>query len=330
VARNWTLPIWFGLRYGKASPKGSFKIMTSELAIVGLGKMGANMARRLAGANIKLTVFDQDAKTTEALAVELGCHSAHSLSDLVRNFKGARSLWLMLPSGEITENTIQSLKSLLQSGDTVIDGGNSFYKDSQRRASELAQNEINFIDVGVSGGVWGLKNGYALMIGGLKPVVESHFPVFKALAPSPTEGWIHCGPNGSGHFVKMVHNGIEYGMMQAYAEGLSLIHNKTEFGIDLSGVTEMWRHGSVVRSWLLDLIADFLAKGTDLESIAPFVPDSGEGRWTAMEGIEQGIPTPVISTSLMARFASQNKDDFSARLLSMMRNGFGGHAVKKN
>jgi len=298
------------------------------LAIVGLGKMGANMARRLSRSGIDVALFDQDKNTAATVAKELGTTAASSLAELVKGLKGPRAIWLMLPAGAITEETLGELKGYLAKGDTVIDGANSFYKDSQRRAQEFTALGFRYVDAGVSGGIWGEKNGYALMIGGPKEAIQTLEPVFKALAPAPDKGWLHCGPSGSGHFVKMIHNGIEYGMMQAYAEGLSLIKNKADFGIDLAKVTEMWRHGSVVRSWLLDLTADFLAKDNTLQGIAPFVADSGEGRWTAMEGIEQGIPTPVMSTALMARFASQGKDDYASQLLSMMRKGFGGHAVK--
>jgi 6-phosphogluconate dehydrogenase len=302
-----------------------------ELGIVGLGKMGGNIARRLHRSGIKVVLFDQNVSTTKALASELGAVATNNLTELTQNLTAPQAIWLMLPAGEITETTIKTLTPFLTADDILIDGANSFYKDSQRRAKQLEASKIDFVDVGVSGGIWGEKNGYALMIGGTQKAVQRLEPIFKCLAPAIDKGWHHCGPNGAGHFVKMIHNGIEYGMMQAYAEGLSLLHNKKEFDVDLAKVTEMWRHGSVVRSWLLDLIVDFLGKDKNaaFENIAPFVADSGEGRWTAMEGIEQGIPTPVISTSLMARFNSQGRDDFAAQLLAMMRKGFGGHDIIK-
>jgi 6-phosphogluconate dehydrogenase len=234
----------------------------------------------------------------------------------------------MLPSGEITEQAVQTMATLLAHGDVLVDGGNANYKDSQRRAAWLDERSIGFVDAGVSGGVWGLENGYALMLGGTEKAVARVEPFAKLLAPAADRGWMHCGPAGSGHYVKMIHNGIEYGMMQAYAEGLSLMKAKSEFSLDLGAITEMWRHGSVVRSWLLDLTADFLKKGQTLESIEPIVADSGEGRWTAIEAIELGVPAPVMSLALMARFASQGNDAYASKLLAMMRAGFGGHAVQ--
>ena len=236
--------------------------------------------------------------------------------------------WTMLPAGAISQATIDRLGATLSAGDLVIDGANAWYKDSMRHANELAARGIGFIDAGVSGGIWGLANGYALMIGGDDTAIARATPVFRVLAPGPDRGWLHCGPAGAGHFVKMIHNGIEYGMMQALAEGLSLLRGKSEFDIDIAGVTEMWRHGSVVRSWLLDLTADALKGGTGLDHIKPFVADSGEGRWTAIEAIEQGVPAPVMSLALMMRFASQGTDEYGSKLLALMRAGFGGHAVQ--
>jgi 6-phosphogluconate dehydrogenase len=235
----------------------------------------------------------------------------------------------MLPAGSPTEETIEALVPLLAPGDTIVDGANSYYRDSQRRARAVGERKLRFVDVGVSGGVWGEKNGYALMIGGDEDAVRPLEPVFRALAPSATTGWLHCGPSGAGHFVKMIHNGIEYGMMQAYAEGFSLMAHKKELELDLAAVAELWRHGSVVRSWLLDLIAHFLKDGRSLEDAAPVVADSGEGRWTAAEGIDLGVPTPVIALALMARFGSQKKDDFASKMLARMRQAFGGHAVAR-
>jgi 6-phosphogluconate dehydrogenase len=234
----------------------------------------------------------------------------------------------MLPAGDATEQQLKILATLLTRGDVVIDGGNSFYKDSMRRAQSLAAQGIFFVDAGVSGGVWGLRNGYTLMLGGETAALERIKPIVQALAPAPDRGWLHCGPAGAGHFVKMIHNGIEYGMMQAYAEGLALLKARKEFDFDLAAITEMWRHGSVIRSWLLDLTAEFLKHDAELTDIEPFVNDSGEGRWTAIEAIEQGIPAPVMSLALMMRFASQGKADYGAQLLALMRKGFGGHATK--
>jgi len=250
------------------------------------------------------------------------------LSQLVAALTPPRAVWLMLPAGAVTEAHIETVTSLLAADDILVDGANSYYKDSMRRAAGLASKRIHYVDAGVSGGVWGRENGYALMVGGPKAAVRQLEPVLKALAPAPDKGWLHCGPAGAGHFVKMIHNGIEYGMMQAYAEGFALIKARADFDIDLAAVAEMWRHGSVVRSWLLDLTAEFLAKDQSLDAIEPYVADSGEGRWTAIEAVEQGVPAPVTSLALMMRFASQGKSDYGDRLLAMMRKGFGGHAIK--
>lgn len=301
-----------------------------QLAIVGLGKMGGNMARRLSRAGIDLVLMDRDLALAQALAAETGGTHAKDLRDLVEKMSGPRHIWLMLPAGEITQNAINELSTLLQKGDTLIDGGNANYKESQARGKALEPKGIAFLDVGVSGGVWGEKNGYALMFGGDKDAAKRMEPVFKALAPAADRGWLYCGPSGSGHFTKMIHNGIEYGMMAAMAEGISLLKGKKEFELDLAGITEMWRHGSVVRSWLLDLTADFLRNDQELAEVKPFVADSGEGRWTVLESVEQGIPTPTMTLSLMSRFASQGKDDYASKILAKMRQGFGGHEVKKS
>jgi 6-phosphogluconate dehydrogenase len=234
----------------------------------------------------------------------------------------------MLPAGAITEATFAELLELLEPGDVIVDGANSWFKDSMRRADAAKQRQIQFLDAGVSGGIWGLDNGYCLMIGGADEAFAAIEPLVRQLAPGPDTGWIHTGPAGSGHFTKMIHNGIEYGMMQAYAEGFALMKGRDDFGLDLAGIAETWRHGSVVRSWLLDLSADVLAGDQELDSIEPYVADSGEGRWTALEGIEQGVPTPVMSLALMTRFASQGQQDYSSRLLAMMRQQFGGHPTK--
>ena len=298
------------------------------LGMIGLGKMGGNMARRLRGAGIGVAGFNQDVSATEALASEVGLVPAGSASALVEQLDAPRIVWLMLPAGDVTESYVQQMRELLEPGDVLIDGANSYYKDSMRRGELLAESGIHFVDAGVSGGVWGLDNGYALMVGGADDAFAKVQPIIEALAPAPDQGWIHTGPVGSGHFVKMIHNGIEYGMMQAYAEGFSLMKGREDFDLNLAGIAETWRHGSVVRSWLLDLTASVLAEDQQLVSVDPFVADSGEGRWTALEGIEQGIPTPVMSLALMARFASQGQQDFSGKLLAMMRNQFGGHAIR--
>jgi 6-phosphogluconate dehydrogenase len=299
-----------------------------QIGLVGLGRMGANMARRMARRGAKVAAFDVSPAARGALAQEGGVVLHGTLEALVSALPAPRVAWVMLPAGEITEHAIQMLAKLLANGDVLVDGGNANYKDSQRRAAWLAERNLGFVDAGVSGGVWGLESGYALMLGGTKDAVAAVEPFAKLLAPAPDRGWIHCGPAGAGHYVKMIHNGIEYGMMQAYAEGLSMMNAKTEFNLDLAAITEMWRHGSVVRSWLLDLTADFLKKGSSLESIRPVVADSGEGRWTATEAIELGVPAPVMSLALMVRFASQGQDDYASKLLAMMRAGFGGHAVQ--
>jgi 6-phosphogluconate dehydrogenase len=303
--------------------------LTVELGLIGLGRMGANMARRLRKGGIEVVAFNRSADVTQDLARETGLKAANSPEDLVSRLKTPRIVWLMLPAGEVTQLHLDQVVTRLTPGDIVVDGANSWYKDSMRRGQALAAKKLHYIDAGVSGGVWGLENGYALMLGGEKAAVERLKPIIKVLAPAPDQGWLHCGPAGAGHFVKMVHNGIEYGMMQAYAEGFALMKAREDFKLDLGVIAETWRHGSVVRSWLLDLTAEFLVRDQELKDIAPFVGDSGEGRWTALEGIEQGVPTPVMSLALMMRFASQGKDEFAGKLLAMMRQGFGGHATKE-
>lgn len=298
-----------------------------QIAMIGLGRMGGNMARRLQKGGAKVVGFNRSFEVTKNLARECGISAAASLKDALDTLPQPRITWLMLPAGEATETTIKELAPLLAKHDIVIDGANAFYKDSIRRAAYFKARDIGFVDAGVSGGVWGLENGYALMLGGESIAIEQLLPFIKILAPAPDRGWLHCGPSGSGHYVKMIHNGIEYGMMQALAEGLALLRSRDDFNLDLAHVTEMWRHGSVVRSWLLDLTAQFLKEDQSLVDIQPLVADSGEGRWTAMEAIERGVPTPVMSLALMMRFASQGKNDYTAKLLAMMRKGFGGHAV---
>jgi 6-phosphogluconate dehydrogenase len=302
--------------------------MNLTLGMIGLGRMGGNMSRRIARAGHVVVAWDRAVDARAALVGEPRLVAVVTLEELVANLPSPRIVWLMLPAGAPTDETLQRLVPLLSPGDVVVDGANAMYRDSQRHAAALAERELLFVDAGVSGGVWGLENGYGLMVGGEVAAVRTIEPVLRALAPAEDRGWVHCGPAGAGHFTKMVHNGIEYGMMQAYAEGLALMRAKSEFALDLPRITEAWRHGTVIRSWLLDLTAEFLAHDATLESTAPFVADSGEGRWTAIESIELGVPTPVMTLSLMERFASQGKVDFTNRLLARMRQAFGGHAVK--
>ena len=304
--------------------------MTMRLAMIGLGKMGANMARRLCRKGIEVVGYDRDAATVAGLAAETSMVAAVSVADAVSKLTAPRVVWLMLPSGDPTENQLKELAAMLSPGDVVIDGGNSNYKDSQRRGAWLAELGIEFMDAGTSGGVWGLDNGYCLMVGGSKEVAAIMTPVLQALAPAPDRGWAHVGPVGAGHYSKMLHNGIEYGMMQALAEGRDLLKNKKEFDFDLAQLTELWRHGSVVRSWLLDLTADALKEDQELQSIAPHVSDSGEGRWTVIDSVEQGVAAPVLTLALQMRFASQDDTGYANRLLAMMRNAFGGHAIKRD
>jgi len=298
-----------------------------HIGMVGLGRMGANMARRLASGGMDVTGFDPDARARAALADTRGFNAVEDLAALVHALPAPRIVWLMVPAGELTEETIADLAPRLAAEDVIVDGGNAFYKDSVRRAVELASYGVRFVDCGVSGGIWGLEQGYALMFGGSPAAARAIEPIVKILAPAPDRGWLHCGPSGSGHFAKMVHNGIEYGMMQALAEGFALLKAKSEFSFDVAAIAESWRYGSVVRSWLLDLTADFLRTDSGLDGIAPLVADSGEGRWTAAEAIELGVPAPVITLALAMRFASQGKGAYVDRLLAMMRKGFGGHAV---
>ena len=299
-----------------------------RLGMIGLGRMGGNMARRLRQSDIEVVGYNQDTAATAELVSDVGLIAADSAEALVSKLEAPRIVWLMLPAGEVTGSYVEQLSSLLCAGDILIDGANSWFKDSMRRAEALDAAGIHFVDAGVSGGVWGLDNGYALMVGGNNDALAAITPILKALAPAPDKGWLHTGPAGSGHYAKMIHNGIEYGMMQAYAEGFALLESRADFDIDLSALAESWRHGSVVRSWLLDLTAEFLATDQELDDVEPFVADSGEGRWTAIEAIEQGVPTPVMCTALMMRFASQGRHDYASRMLAMMRKGFGGHAIK--
>jgi len=298
-----------------------------EVGLIGLGRMGGNMARRLIKGGHRVIAYDPAPAAVKALAADGGGPAA-SLEELVRLLKPPRVAWVMVPAGPATETTIDWLGTHLSKGDIVIDGGNSYYKDSMRRAKQLAGKDIGYLDVGTSGGIWGLQNGYCLMVGGTDAAFEAARPLLEALAPAPDRGLIHAGPSGAGHFVKMVHNGIEYGLMQAYAEGYELMQAKREFQLDLAAISEAWRHGSVVRSWLLDLTADALKEDPTLEKTAAYVEDSGEGRWTVQESIELGVPLPAISLALQARFRSRQEEPFGARLLAAMRKQFGGHAVR--
>lgn len=299
-----------------------------RLAMIGLGKMGANMVRRLRQGDIEVVGFNRSKEIVNTLAEEVGMLKANTIAGAVKQLESPRIVWLMLPSGSPTEKTIKELEKRLSFGDIVIDGGNSNYKDTQRRGAILAQSGIAYIDVGTSGGVWGLKNGYCLMVGGEKQSVKTIEPILQVLAPAADRGWAHVGHRGAGHYSKMIHNGIEYGMMQAYAEGLALLRAREEFDFDLAQITELWRHGSVVQSWLLDLTAGALQGDQELAAVAPYVPDSGEGRWTVMESIDLAVAAPVITLALQMRFASRDEQGYGNRILSMMRNAFGGHEIK--
>lgn len=300
-----------------------------EIGLYGLGRMGGNMARRLSRGGVRVLAYNRSFEVTRRIADEEAHITAcRSLEELVGGLSSPRVVWLMLPAGEATELAINTLNDMLSPGDLLVDGANGHYKDAQRRAAQAEGRGLDFVDVGVSGGIWGLANGYCLMAGGRRQAVERLVPYLRILAPDPDRGWLHAGPSGAGQFVKMVHNGIEYGMMQAFAEGFALMQAKEDLSLDLAAIAELWRHGSVVRSWLLDLTADFLKADQTLADIEPFVADSGEGRWTALEAVDRGVPTPVISLALMMRFASQGRNDYANKLLAMMRKGFGGHAVK--
>ncbi|MCL5263316.1 MAG: decarboxylating 6-phosphogluconate dehydrogenase [Acidobacteria bacterium] len=300
-----------------------------EIGIVGLGKMGGNMAERLRRDGHKVVGFDFADAPVQKLN-ESGATGVKSLDELVKHLNAPRAIWLMVPAGDPVDETIAKLKPLMQKGDIFIDGGNSNYKDSQRRYKALKKEGFEFVDVGTSGGVWGLAEGYSMMVGGDETVVEHLRPIFETLAPGKDKGWGRTGPAGAGHFVKMVHNGIEYGMMQAYAEGFSVMAAKEELSLDLAQIAEIWRFGSVVRSWLLDLTADALHKNPTLNGLEPFVQDSGEGRWTVFEAIDLNVSAPVITESLIRRIRSREDNNFTDRMLAIMRNAFGGHAVKKD
>ncbi|MDE2411610.1 MAG: decarboxylating 6-phosphogluconate dehydrogenase [Sphingomonadales bacterium] len=321
-----------------------------QIGFIGLGKMGGNMVRRLTKAGHQCHIYSIDPAERAALAAETGAVAADSLAALVAGMEAPRTLWLMVPAGKITQGVIDDLVPLLAPGDSVVDGGNSYFKDSVARAQVLAKKGLSFIDCGTSGGLYGLERGYSLMIGGDDAAVARNAPIFASLAPgialaprTPArengpiapgeEGWLHCGPPGSGHYVKMIHNGIEYGMMQAFAEGFALfasasadtVPEQYRYRLDLAAIAEVWRRGSVVSSWLLDLGADALAENPDLSAYSPRVADSGEGRWTVIAGVEQGVSVPVIAASLFERFSSHDDAAIDARMLSALRAKFGGH-----
>ncbi|RPI15365.1 MAG: decarboxylating 6-phosphogluconate dehydrogenase [Lysobacterales bacterium] len=304
--------------------------MVDSIGMVGLGRMGGNMSRRIARAGLGVVAWDRAAGARMGLAGESGVTTVETLAALVQALPAPRVVWLMLPAGRPTEETLTELRGLLAAGDVVVDGANAWFKDSMRRARELAGDGLRFVDAGVSGGVWGLVNGYGLMVGGEAESVGRVEPFLRALAPAPDRGWLHCGPSGAGHYTKMVHNGIEYGLMQAYAEGFALLRAREDLDLDVAKIAEAWRHGTVIRSWLLDLTAEFLAEDSELESIAPIVADSGEGRWTAIESIELGVPTPVMTLALMQRFSSQGRGEYADRILARLRQSFGGHAVTRD
>ncbi|HTW79707.1 MAG TPA: decarboxylating 6-phosphogluconate dehydrogenase [Terracidiphilus sp.] len=299
-----------------------------QLGLIGLGKMGGFMAERIRLSGHQVVGFDFNAEAVAKLTAS-GNLGVSSLEDLAKNLHGRKAIWIMVPQGKPVDDTIAKLEPLLSPGDILIDGGNSNYKDSMRHYKEITAKGFQFVDVGTSGGVWGLKEGYSMMVGGDKETVEYLRPILEALAPAADKGWGHVGPAGSGHFVKMIHNGIEYGMMQAYAEGFTILEKKEEFNLDLPQISEIWRYGSVVRSWLLDLTADALAKNPTLEGLEAFVEDSGEGRWTVIEAIDLNVSAPIITESLMRRIRSREENNFTDRMLAIMRSEFGGHAVKK-
>jgi 6-phosphogluconate dehydrogenase len=299
-----------------------------EIGIIGLGRMGSGMARRLARGGVRVIAYDQDRAQRDAIADEDQVSSVESLAAIAAQITGERVVLMMLPAGDATKMTLQDLTPLLSAGDTVVDGANAYYRDSMARALELSQHGLRYVDAGVSGGIHGLANGYCLMLGGTPKSIEIFEPYARILAPAPERGWLHCGPSGAGHFAKMIHNGIEYGVMQAYAEGFALLRARSDLGFDLAQLAETWGHGSVIRSWLLELCADILRHDEDLAQVAPIVPDSGEGRWTAAEAVELGVPAPVITMALMERFASQGRADPARKLLAMMRAKFGGHLVR--
>lgn len=298
-----------------------------QLGFIGLGRMGSNMVQRLLRGKHQVVGNDRSPEPIRQIQQQ-GAMGAQSLQDLVKQLAPPRVIWIMVPHGEPTESAMTSLAPLLSLGDVVIDGGNSYYRDSIRRATMLKERGLHFVDVGTSGGIGGLREGYSLMIGGETEVVQHLRPIFETLAPAPDKGWGHVGPNGAGHFVKMVHNGIEYGLMQAYAEGFAIMKAKKEFKLDLHAIAEIWRHGSVVRSWLLDLTAAALSEDQDLKRIKPWVEDSGEGRWAVLEAMDLEVSAPVITESVLRRLRSREDSPFADKLLAALRQAFGGHAIK--
>ena len=299
-----------------------------DIAMIGLGRMGANMATRLLGGGHRVVAYNRSEGPIKAIE-EVGADGARTLDEIIEKLEAPRAVWVMLPAGDPTESAVNELADSLSEGDVIIDGGNSYYKDTMRRAEMLKEKGLFYVDAGTSGGIWGLKEGYSMMVGGEDEVVERLRPIFETLAPGADLGWGHVGPSGAGHFVKMIHNGIEYGLMQAYAEGFEIMKAKEEFGLDLHQIAEIWRYGSVVRSWLLDLTAEALKDDPELSGIEGWVADSGEGRWTVFEAIDQDVPAPVITHSLLMRFVSRQEESYSAKLLAAMRNRFGGHAIKQ-
>jgi len=300
-----------------------------EIGMIGLGKMGGNMARRLILKGHRVVGLDHSEQVARDLAAETNLEAVFSISEMAAALRKPRVVWVMVPAGAATDAVISELSNVLEQGDIIIDGGNSYYKDDMRRADRLKEMGIHYVDVGTSGGVWGLSEGYSMMVGGDAGDIETLRPILESLAPGSDKGWGHVGPHGAGHYVKMVHNGIEYGLMQAYAEGFDILHSKKEFNLDMEQVAQIWQTGSVVRSWLLDLIARALETDPDLKDIEGWVADSGEGRWTVFESVDLDVPAPVITLSLQQRFASRRDESYADKLLAAMRNQFGGHEMKK-
>ncbi len=299
-----------------------------ELGMIGLGRMGANMSERLVRAGHRVVGYARTAESVQRV-VRFGADGARSLPELVEKLAPPRAIWLMIPAGDPVDQTLQALLPLVRAGDVIIDGGNSYYKHTMRRAATLKEHNIDYVDVGTSGGIWGLTEGYSLMIGGEREVVARARSIFETLAPGPDRGWGHVGPHGAGHFVKMIHNGIEYGMMQALAEGFTILKRKKEFALDLHQVAQIWQYGSVVRSWLLDLTTKALQDNQELTDVLPIVADSGEGRWTVFEAVDLDTAAPVITLALMQRLRSRDQAAYADRLLAVMREQFGGHEVKR-
>ena len=299
-----------------------------DIGMIGLGRMGANMAERLTRDGHRVVGFDPSDEARDR-ADEKGVVTVEAVDRVPGTLDPPRAIWIMVPAGDAVDETLDALLPVVDAGDVLVDGGNSFYQDTLRRGERLEEAGVHYVDAGTSGGVWGLEEGYSLMVGGPDEAVDRLRPALRTLAPGPDKGWGHVGPTGAGHFVKMVHNGIEYGMMQAYAEGFAVLESKEDFDLDLAQVAEIWRYGSVIRSWLLDLAADGLAENPTLEGIAPWVDDSGEGRWTVKEAIDLDVPAPVITLALQARLRSRVEDSFADRLLAVLRNQFGGHAMKE-